>query len=83
MEELEALKKDFMELNNKRIKLETIVEQAKQQCESIEQKYNIKNEQELKQLLDEAEQNYTKCLADAVTYLADVRQALIPYENLL
>ena len=83
MEELEALKKDFMELNNKRIKLETIVEQAKQQCESIEQKYNIKNEQELKQLLDDAEQNYTKCLSDAVTYLADVRQALIPYENLL
>lgn len=83
MEELEALKKDLMDVNNKRIKLETIVEQAKQQCEKIEQKYNIKNEEELRNLLEKAEDDYNKCIADAMTYLAEAKQALIPYESLL
>ena len=83
MEELNALKEALQEINNKRIKLETIVEQAKQQCEQIESKYNIKNEQELKSLLEKAESNYQEKVTEAVKYLADVKQALIPYEGLI
>ncbi len=83
MNDLEALKKEIQELNNKRIRLETLVEQAKQKCGEIESKYNISNEQELKQLLDAAEEKYKKDLEKAVLYVMDLKNAMQPYENIL
>ena len=41
MEELHKLKLEIQEVTNKQIRLETLVEQAKQQCKEIEQKYNM------------------------------------------
>ena len=56
MNELELLRKELQEVTNKQIRLETIKEQAIQQCKEIEDKYGIHNEQELRNLLENAEQ---------------------------
>ena len=42
MNELEMIKSQLQDINNKRVKYETLIEQAKKQCQEIEQKYNIK-----------------------------------------
>ena len=83
MEELHKLKLEIQEVTNKQIRLETLVEQAKQQCKEIEQKYNIKNEEELKTLLDKAEDEYNMSIADACNYLTEAKLALAPYEGMV
>ena len=81
--ELDKLKTELQEMVNKQIRLETIIEQAKQQCSEIEQKYNISSEEELKVLLDKAEAEYEDSLAEAISYLADAKLALAPYEGMV
>ena len=83
MNELELLRKELQEVTNKQIRLETIKEQAIQQCKEIEDKYGIHNEQELRNLLEKAEQEYNKNLEQAAIYLADAKQAFEPFEGLL
>ena len=83
MNELELLRKELQEITNKQIRLDTIVQQAKTQCEEIEKKYNITNEEELKNLVDKAEQEYQEALNKAGLYLADAKQALQPYEGMI
>lgn len=83
MNDLDMLKKELQEVTNKQIKLQTIIEQAKQQCASIEHKYNITSEVELKNLLDIAQSEYEKNIADAMEYIAEAKLALQPYEGLI
>jgi DNA-binding IscR family transcriptional regulator len=83
MNDLEMLNKEFQQISSKQIKLETIIEQAVQQCKEIEEKYNIKSEEELKALLDKAQQEYFNQVEKVTIYLADAKQALMPYEGLL
>lgn len=83
MEELNKLKQELQEVTNKQVRLETIVQQAKNHCTEIETKYGITSEEELKQLLDKAEADYNNCLANAVNYLTEAKIALAPYEGLL
>lgn len=83
MNDLDMLKKELQEVTNKQIKLQTIIEQAKQQCASIEHKYNITSEVELKNLLDTAQSEYEKNIADAMEYIAEAKLALQPYEGLI
>lgn len=83
VEDLNKLKEELEHINNKRIKLETLVDQAKKQCKEIEEKYHITNEHELKVLVDNAEAAYLQKLTEAANYLEEVKQAFIPYENLL
>lgn len=83
MNDLEMLKREIQEITNKQIRLETIKEQAIQQCREIERKYNISNETELKLLLDKAEQEYKDNVEKATIYLVDAKQALAPFEGIL
>ena len=83
MNDLEMLNKEFQQVSSKQIKLETLIEQAVQQCNDIEQKYNIKTEAELKELLDQAQREYLDEIQKATVYIADAKQALMPYEELL
>lgn len=83
LSDLEMLKKELQDVTSKQIKLETLIEQAKQQCALIEQKYNIKTEEELKQLVASAEKEYMDKIQQATVYLADAKHALLPYEGLL
>lgn len=81
--DIEVLRQRIQEVNNKIIKLQTISDQAKSRCVEIELKYNIKNEQELQQLVDQAETDYQNKVTEALTYLSDAENALLPYEALL
>lgn len=83
MNELEKLKNELQEINNKQIRLQTIIDQAKDQCKEIEQKYNVSSEAELKQLLDKAEQEYLDKVTNATLYLNEAKKALAPFEELL
>ena len=83
MNELETLKNELQEVINKQIRLETIREQAIQQCKEIEDKYNITTEAELKQLVDDAEEKYKTEIEKATIYLIDAKQALAPYEGMI
>lgn len=83
MNDLELLKKELQEVNNKQIRLQTIKDQAIQQCQEIEEKYNIKDEAELKALLDKAESEYQENITKATTYLVDAKQALEPFEGII
>lgn len=80
---LDDLKTRLQEVNNKKIRLETIIEQARQQCSEIESKYNIHNAEELKQLLDNTQKEYDEKISEATMYLIDAEQALKPYEDLI
>ena len=81
--DIEVLRQRIQEVNNKIIKLQTISDQAKSRCVEIEMKYNIKNEQELQELVNKAEADYQNKVAEALTYLSDAESALLPYEALL
>ena len=83
MNDLEALKKELQEVVNKQIRLETIAEQAKQQCQQIEEKYNISSVEELQSLLDAAEAEYQNKVTEAMTYITETKMALQPFEGLL
>lgn len=83
MNDLEILNKEFQQVSSKQIKLETLIEQAVQQCTEIEQKYNIQTEEELKDLLEKAQKQYLDEIQKATIYIADAKQALLPYEELL
>ena len=81
--DIEVLRQRIQEVNNKIIKLQTISDQAKSRCVEIETKYNIKNEQELQQLVDKVEADYQNKVSEALNYLSDAESALLPYEALL
>ena len=83
MNELEMIKSQLQDINNKRVKYETLIEQAKKQCQEIEQKYNIKSEEELKILLDNAQIEYEKELQNANQYIEDTNKQLSNYQGLL
>lgn len=83
MNELETLRHEYQELNNKRIKLQTIVEQATQACAEIEEKYNIKNEKELQELLSKKQAEYESAVTTATEKVVELQQALLPYEGVI
>ena len=58
MNNLELLKSQLNDINTKRVRIQTLVEQAQKQCQEIEQKYNVKSLEELKALVDKAELDY-------------------------
>ena len=58
MNELEVLKSQLAQINNSRVKYQTLIEQAKAQCDEIMTKYNISSLEELQKLYDIAQAEY-------------------------
>lgn len=83
MNELEIIKSQLTDINNKRIRYQTLIDQAKKQCEEIEQKYNISNEQQLQDLLEQEEQKYQYQLQEAQKYIEEANNLLKSYESTL
>lgn len=79
----QELKNELNIVNNKRIKLQTLIEQANNQCEQIEKKYNIKNEQELQALVDNAQLEYDKQLQEVQSYITKTNEVLNQYTGIL
>lgn len=83
MNELEQIKSQLDYINNQRVRLETLIEQAKKQCLEIESKYNISSEQELKALVDKADLEYQTELQKAQEYIQETNQLLSTYQGIL
>lgn len=83
MNDLEILNKEIQECNNKRIRLQTIIDQSEAICKELEQKYGIKNESEFCTKVEEAKANYEQQIQKASLYIADCKQALQPFEGIL
>ena len=83
MNNLESLKLQLNDINNKRVRIQTLVEQAQKQCEEIEKQYNIKSLEELKTLVDKAELDYQQEVQAAQKYIEETNKILSTYQGIL
>lgn len=83
MNNLATLQTQINEINNKRIKLQTLKEEAQKQCEIIEQKYGVHSLEELKELMDKAQTEYNEQLLLAQEYITKTNQQLSQYTGII
>jgi F0F1-type ATP synthase membrane subunit b/b' len=83
MNNLELLKSQLNDINTKRVRIQTLVEQAQKQCEEIEKKYNVSSLEELKVLVDKAELEYRNQVQEAQKYIQETNQVLSTYQGIL
>lgn len=83
MNELEQIKAQLNEINNKRVRYQTLKEQAIAQCKAIEEKYGIKSLDELKALVDKAQIAYDTSVQAAQKYIQDTNRVLSEYGGVL
>lgn len=83
MNNLELLKSQLNDINTKRVRIQTLVEQAQKQCEEIEKKYNVSSLEELKVLVDKAELEYQNQVQEAQKYIQETNQVLSTYQGIL
>lgn len=83
MNELELLKSQLNEINTKRVKVQTLIEQAQRQCEEIEKKYNVSSLEELKVLMDKAQTEYQQEVQKAQEYIEETNKVLSTYQGIL
>ena len=83
MNELEIIKSQLNDINNKRVKLQTLVEQAQKQCSEIEEKYGVKSPDELLELMTKAEEAYKRSLNEARQYIQATNKVLDGYVGII
>lgn len=83
MNELEQIKSQLNDINNKRVRFQTLKEQAIAQCKAIEEKYGIKSLDELKALMDKANTSYLKAVQEAQKYIEDTNRVFSEYTGIL
>ena len=83
MNNLEQIKSQLNEINNKRIKYQTLKEQAKKQCQEIEKKYGIKSLQELETLMNKANEEYNESLKKAEEYINKANAVFANYQGII
>lgn len=83
MNELEQIKSQLNDINNRRIRYQTLKEQALAQCKAIEDKYGIKSLDELKSLVDKAQIEYDKSVQEAKTYIEQTNKIFSEYQGVL
>ena len=76
MNELEVLKSQLAQINNSRVKYQTLIEQAKAQCDEIMTKYNISSLEELQKLYDIAQAEYQQEVQKAQEYIIESNKIL-------
>jgi len=83
MNELEQIKSQLNEINNKRVRYQTLKEQALAQCKAIEEKYGIKSLAELQALKDKAQTAYDTAVQEAQKYIQDTNRVISEYGGVL
>jgi hypothetical protein len=83
MNELEQIKSQLNEINNKRIKYQTLKEQAVKQCADIETKYGIKSLEELEALVMKAQAEYNASVKEAQKYIEETNKVFASYQGVL
>lgn len=80
---LDSLKQQLNEINTKRVRVQTLIEQAKKQCRLIEQKYNVTSAEELKSLAEFTQAKYEEEVALARKYIEDTNAILSKFNGLM
>lgn len=83
MNELESIMAQLNEINNKRIKIQTLAEQAKDVCSEIEKKYNVNSPEELQKLVDIETEKYQNELEKAQQYISSAQEALKEWDGII
>jgi hypothetical protein len=83
MNELEQIQSQLNEINNKRIKYQTLKDQAIKKCQEIEQKYGITSLEELQALRDKANLEYQASLQEAQKYIEETNKVFASYSGIL
>lgn len=83
MNELELIKSQLNEINNKRIRYNTLKEQALKQCAEIEQKYGVKSLEELEVLVKKAQADYDASIQKAQKYIEETNKVFAEYIGVL
>ena len=83
MNNFQQIQAQLNEINTKRVRIQTLVEQAQKQCSEIEAKYNVKSAEELKALVDKAQLDYEQSLKEAQTYIEETNKVLSTYQGIL
>ena len=83
MNEFEQLQQQITQINNRKIQLQTLVDQAKKRCLEIQQKYNVSSEAELLQLLTEAHLKKQKLVEEAQKYIQENNEILSQYSGII
>lgn len=83
MNQLQTIKNQLNEINNSRIKIQTLIDQAQKQCNEIQQKYGVSSIEELRQLVEKAEGEYQNQLTVAQQYIKDTNEALSKFNGII
>ena len=83
MSSLQQIQSQLNDINMKRVKLQTLIEQAQKQCEVIEQKYGIKSPEELQELMDKTQKEYEEQLKQAEEYITKTNEQLAQYNGVI
>lgn len=83
MNELEQIKSQLNEINNKRVRYQTLKEQAIKQCQEIEQKYNITSIEQLGELVQQAQLAYEESVQQAQKYIEETNRVFAGYQGVL
>lgn len=83
MNQLEIIQSQLNDINNKRVRVQTLMEQAKKQCEEIEKKYNVTSLEELQALVNKAQEDYDKQIQEAQEYIQNANQVFSTYQGIL
>lgn len=83
MNELELIKSQLNDINNKRVKYQTLKEQAQKQVEEIQKKYNITSIEELKSLMEQAQIVYEQSMQNAKTYIDETNKIFATYQGVI
>lgn len=81
--EIEVIKSQLNDINNKRIKYQTLKEQAIKQCKEIEEKYNIKSIEELEAKVNSLQSEYDNVLQKAQEYITKTNEILSDYSGII
>ena len=83
MSNLATLQSQLNEINTKRVRLQTLKEQAVKQCEEIQKKYNVSSLEELDVLFKKAQTEYNEQVALAQEYITTTNQQLAQYTGII
>lgn len=83
MNNLDVLKNQLNDINNKRVRIQTLKEQAQKRCDEILKKYNVTSLKELTQRKEQIDKEYQEELTKAQEYVAQANEYFSKYQGLI
>lgn len=83
MNNLDVLKNQLNDINNKRVRIQTLKEHAQKRCDEILKKYNVISLKELTQRKEQIDKEYQEELTKAQEYVAQANEYFSKYQGLI